>query len=228
MWLEASQKNRSRFFEKERAVLRIDEAMKLTDLAAVENEIRQRQELIGQMVGWLYPSILRDEIAKLNPFYREAFAEQIRERQTQEHLACKEKSGAFWGCNCALCQAADHKRADIPFRPRGLGSECVPCFMCGKGGLNTNIAAFVRTKEEGAAVVEMFRINDPTCQQPIGNRYPAWLDYRPHEPNWIQVKIGACQEHSKNLEKLYELTRTDCLINRNKITEARICTEELS
>ncbi len=45
-----------------------------------------------------------------------------------------------------------------------------------------NIAAFVTSKEEGEEVVRWFGDG-------------AYLDFRPSEPNWIQVKIGACEKH---------------------------------
>lgn len=43
----------------------ITEALQLTDTEAINEEIRQREHAIGQMVGTLYPNILRAEIAQL-------------------------------------------------------------------------------------------------------------------------------------------------------------------
>ena len=34
----------------------------------------------------------------------------------------------------------------------------------------------------------------------------AVLDYRPRESNWVQVKVGACDKHLPNLQRLEELT----------------------
>jgi hypothetical protein len=45
--------------------LDIGEALKLTDPAAIQAQIRIRQQLRSECVGWLYPSILTDEIEKL-------------------------------------------------------------------------------------------------------------------------------------------------------------------
>ena len=56
-----------------------------------------------------------------------------------------------------------------------------------------NIAAFVASKDAGERIVAMFERG-------------AWLDYREYEPNWIQVKIGACDKHKQNLELLERLT----------------------
>lgn len=69
-----------------------------------------------------------------------------------------------------------------------------------------NIAAFVQCKEAGERVVAMF---------PQG----AWLDYRDYEPDRVQVKIGACDKHLPNLQKLYELTREGVITNAH-INEA--------
>ena len=47
-------------------MININEAIKLTDDAAIVEQIRLRGILISQMVGQLYPSILFDEIQMLN------------------------------------------------------------------------------------------------------------------------------------------------------------------
>ena len=44
----------------------IDEAIQLNSVDEIEEEIIQRNELRATMVGQLYPSILTDEIYKLN------------------------------------------------------------------------------------------------------------------------------------------------------------------
>lgn len=90
------------------------------------------------------------------------------------------------------------------FNSRGIGSDFTPgCFMCGgESGFHENISAFVQCKESGERVVEMFR---------QGVR----LDYREHEPDRVQVKIGACKKHSTHLEHL------------NKLVGEGIITEEM-
>lgn len=87
---------------------------------------------------------------------------------------------------------ADEKEGpSIRFGLRPIGSDSLPgCFVCGNGGgLMTNSCGFVSTKEDGERVVEWFRNQ-------------ARLDYRAHEPNWIQVKFGTCKNHEPWLQEL--------------------------
>ena len=85
--------------------------------------------------------------------------------------------------------------------PRGIGGSAYDCFVCGRKHetyydaekdqyFAADIAGFVRSKEAGQRVVDMF-----------GGL--AYLDFRPSEPDWIQVKVGCCPDHEKNLELLY-------------------------
>ena len=87
---------------------------------------------------------------------------------------------------------------------RGIGLDEVPgCFVCGaiwrdeaarkaRNSYLSNISAFVKTKEVGEKIVAMF---------PRGAR----LDFRPTEPDWIQVKIGACSAHYLLLDRLMRM-----------------------
>lgn len=124
----------------------------------------------------------------------------------------------------------DHPRRGIPnhgqsdmkpdgegefFRSRGIGLDDCTCFVCGTHDRDgqghivlNNIAAFVQCKEAGERVVALF---------PQGAR----LDYRDFEPDRVQVKIGACDSHLVNLQKLDELTR-DGVITHARINEARV------
>lgn len=88
------------------------------------------------------------------------------------------------------------------FSSRGIGMDTTPgCFVCGgEPGLHHNIAAFVRTKEAGERVVSMFA-------------HGARLDYRPHSPDRVQVKIGACHGHLHNLEHLDTLVEGGVIIS---------------
>lgn len=96
------------------------------------------------------------------------------------------------------------------FHPRGIGSDHTPgCFCCGGDpGLYANISGFATSKESGEKIVAMFE-------------YGARLDYRGYEPNWIQVKIGACKDHLPNLEKLCALTAYENVMTPKKIEMAR-------
>jgi hypothetical protein len=79
----------------------------------------------------------------------------------------------------------------ISFKSRGIGSDYTNgCFICGgDNSLMNNISAFVKSKKEGERAVSWFDRG-------------AVLDYREKEPEWIQVKIGACDNHIDSLEKL--------------------------
>lgn len=84
------------------------------------------------------------------------------------------------------------------FNSRGIGSDYVPAdFVTGEpiDGLAANISGFVRSKEAGEKIVEMFKGR-------------ARLDYREREPNWIQVKVGVRTENVGALHLLHNLTRT--------------------
>lgn len=82
------------------------------------------------------------------------------------------------------------------FSSRGIGLEQTPgCFVCGgPKTLHNNIAAFVHCKEAGERLVDMFEGKG------------AYLDYREHEPDRVQVKIGACDQHLSELERLDNIT----------------------
>lgn len=77
--------------------------------------------------------------------------------------------------------------------PRGIGMDHTPgCFMCaGPEGLYNNVSLYVKTKETGEAIVNLFKTG-------------ARLDFREFEPDYLQVKIGACKKHLFNLEWLVE------------------------
>lgn len=76
-------------------------------------------------------------------------------------------------------------------RPRGIGGSWGACMVCGgdESALRNDCSFFVPTRETGEAIVSLFKQG-------------AWLDYRPSEPGWCQVKITACDEHLSNLEAL--------------------------
>jgi hypothetical protein len=94
------------------------------------------------------------------------------------------------------------------FRPRGIGTDwCPGCYVCGVGeGSMSNIAAFVDSKEDGEAILAWFDGS-------------AKLDFRPHEPNWIQVKVGACPNHLPCLEALYKTTSQYGVIRQKDIED---------
>ncbi len=99
------------------------------------------------------------------------------------------------------------------YQPRGIGANWLPCYICNEGGkdrVQADMAAFVRDKEAGERVVAMY--------SELGLH--AKLDFRPYEPNWVQVKVGACRKHELNLEKLMELCSKDNQIDADKIKQS--------
>jgi hypothetical protein len=95
-------------------------------------------------------------------------------------------------------------------RPQGL--NWIPCYICHQGGKDKaqpDVAAFVESREAGERVVAMYEL--------FGLH--AEIDFRPSEPNWIQVKVGACERHSPNLARLIELC-SDNKIDPSKIVKS--------
>lgn len=92
----------------------------------------------------------------------------------------------------------------IDLYPRGIGNDWGDCFICGgkrkvPSGVNHNISAFVNSKKDGETVVSLFKQG-------------AWIDYREHEPNHIQVKICACSEHYSYLLFLsHQISKFSCI-----------------
>lgn len=99
--------------------------------------------------------------------------------------------------------------SSVEFMSRGVGQGWAPCFVCAAsptarpgGGCHAELAAFVPTRAAGQAALDLFTA--------LG--CVATLDYRPAEPNWVQVKLGACDDHLPSLWLLHErLTRTPAL-----------------
>jgi hypothetical protein len=101
------------------------------------------------------------------------------------------------------------------FRSRGICLDKCYCFVCGTNKRSkkgtcflNNIAAFVQCKEAGERIISMFKQG-------------TWLDYREYEPDCVQVKIGACDEHLSNLRYLKRLTEeADNTISKEMIAKA--------
>lgn len=111
----------------------------------------------------------------------------------------------------------------LKFMPRGIGYDVCPgCFVCGAKKRNetsneylNNIAAFVASKAQGEEIVTWFS---------NGLGTGARLDFRQHEPNWIQVKVGACDIHLPQLQKLYEMTAVYGVIRKQDILDVMAMT----
>lgn len=118
----------------------------------------------------------------------------------------------------------NHPRAGIPFHLRADSSPEVgeyfdsrsvrmepgiDCFCCGGNKtLQHNISGYVKCKASGERVVDMFAQG-------------AYLDFRPYDPNYVQVKIGACENHLDNLKHLDEvITKCNGMITEDMVTAA--------
>jgi hypothetical protein len=101
-------------------------------------------------------------------------------------------------------------KAEYIFRPRGIGLDLTPgCYVCGgEQKMYNNISGFVASRTDGQLIKHLFATG-------------ARLDYRDHEPNWIQVKIGACDTHLPNLQHLYAFTSDALKISRHMIEESK-------
>ena len=74
-------------------------------------------------------------------------------------------------------------------------------------GIGYDLAGFVKSKEAGERIVAMFHLA-------LSRPPKTWLDYRPHEPKWIQVKV---QKEDADLKKLYDLTKDTGIITQEII-----------
>lgn len=93
----------------------------------------------------------------------------------------------------------DKDKTPVPWTVRGIGLEHnLTCFVCGAktnvpedpvAKYMHNIAAFASTRAVANRLAACFKQG-------------ARVDYRPKEPHWIQVKVGACEKHRPVLEDL--------------------------
>lgn len=104
--------------------------------------------------------------------------------------------------------SAPLEELEVRWSPRGIGRGFSGIDL--RTGLEPDgylydLSGFVRTKGDGHLVVALF-----------GDR--AYLDYRPSEPDWIQVKICADQETLRKIETaVYE---NDCILTLKIVREA--------
>jgi len=94
---------------------------------------------------------------------------------------------------------------------RGLGSGSGSCLVCGHAvGNGTNFASFVSSKEIGEAIVNLFDTIGVNC----------YLDFRPSEPGWIQIKIVGCRDHTDEVVKLFNKVNAKNFIDAEMIVTA--------
>jgi len=112
------------------------------------------------------------------------------------------------------------------FKPRGIGNGWTVCFCCkhplpdcsaqSKKSLN-DMAAFVDSYEDACKIKAMFLYQGSNC----------FVDYRDFEPNWIQIKVGACDKHLKNLELLMQQTDGKKTIEEDDIKICMQATDDI-
>lgn len=70
----------------------------------------------------------------------------------------------------------------IPVKTRGIGLDTRRGNQYKYEPYQKNLAMFVNSKSDGEVVIEMLK-------ELLGARIGSYLDYREHEPNWIQIKL---------------------------------------
>lgn len=101
------------------------------------------------------------------------------------------------------------------FVNRGIGTESgLKCFVCGSEGevdqhYLANISAFVDSKQSGEQIVH-------ECFNGL-----AYLDYREHEPEHIQVKVGACRKHISCLDELDKIVSDYNVIRKMDVDKCK-------
>ena len=73
---------------------------------------------------------------------------------------------------------------------RGLGGGWGRCMVCGDEA-TIDCSGYVPSRETGEALVELFKVKES-----------AYLDWRPFEPTYIQVKLHVCKDHEQVLADL--------------------------
>lgn len=78
-------------------------------------------------------------------------------------------------------------------------------------GVGYDLSGFVKCKDAGERIVKM-------VAKVIGKPPKTWLDYRPSEPNWIQVKVQS--EDGFDLKKLNDLCCADGIVTEDRLRKA--------
>ena len=116
---------------------------------------------------------------------------------------------------------------NIRVQCRGMGLDSSPgCFVCKQHGPRSmldNSSMFVGSFDDGVRVLQMFGTPLVFTEGKVETA-GAFLDFRPREPSWIQVKVGACSDHARNLSalvnRLFEM-RDDSAISAEMVDDAR-------
>lgn len=97
----------------------------------------------------------------------------------------------------------EYVRPDVS--PEGEGEYWYP------RGIGYDLSGFVKSKAAGERILKM-------VEKVIGKKPNTWLDYRPSEPKWIQLKVQA--NDGFDLGKLQGLCGEDGIITEDKLEQS--------
>ena len=119
-----------------------------------------------------------------------------------------------WGSNGTTAGIEFFRSDVITFDPKDERPAAGE-YWKSRGVSTFDVSGFITSKAAGLRLMRMVRYILDTDEP------KTWLDYREHEPNWIQFKFSA---EEFDVEKLDELARA----NGNVITEqiVRMCVKE--
>jgi len=115
---------------------------------------------------------------------------------------------------------AKHEYVKPDIRPDdGIGEFWTPRGV-GHDGHSPNISGFVKSKQAGERILEMFQNarnkNNQFKDESTELTENTWLDYRKREPDWIQFKVSS---DDADVNRLYELTKDTSIITQDIIDE---------
>ena len=95
----------------------------------------------------------------------------------------------------------------LRWKVRGIGrGGGFPSLITGIEASGPDISGFVCDRSEAYALVDLFNanfVNGPKTERG-GVIDRAYVDYRPTEPGWLQVKVCAEEKYAPLLERLYK------------------------
>ncbi len=102
---------------------------------------------------------------------------------------------------CFVCGSSNGYRIESD----GLHYDCA-------GAGQPDMASFVGSHANGLRVQALF----------VEQGFYAFLDWRPREPNWVQLKLGACEKHVRYLSLLADMVGPlDGLIDTAVVTRLK-------
>lgn len=111
-----------------------------------------------------------------------------------------------------MTEVAQPTTVQIAWQSRGVGMDATrPCGWTQHNPVCANCSGFVRSREDGELLESIFGIG-------------AWLDYRPSEPKWLQLKVYACSDHAVALQELDTMSR----VNKGALTPKDIAEIRMS